>query len=115
MRCANATPLFVVGVPLLFVYRLHNSCAGSAWLSPSCITESNLYSSCEGAAGDELLARFRPLRCIGVIVGCEPRQNNCSSGEIFAFAERREESSTFPTRSASGNRVAGVEGGKSLD
>jgi hypothetical protein len=112
MRCAKATLLFAVGVPLLLVYRDHSSMAGSAWgVVISGLGPSSLWSSCDGPTGDELRARFMGLRRMGVVVGCEPRQNSCSSGEATGLAVCRDESSTFPTRSASGSLVAGVDGG----
>ena len=45
------------------------------------------------------------------MVGCEPRQYNCSSGEITARAACLEVSSVLPTRSDSGSLAPGVDGG----
>lgn len=116
MRCAKATLLLALGVPLLLVYRLHNSIAGSACgVVISILAESSLRSSCDGATGDELRARFLFFRGRGVLTGCDPRQINCSSGETMGFGACLEESSTLPTRSANGSLVvAGVDGGGQL-
>jgi len=113
MRCANATLLLALGVPLLFVYRDHSSMAGSAWgVVMSCLAPSSLCSSCDGPTGDELLARFLFFRGKGVFTACEPLHISISSGEATGCGACLEESSTLPTRSASGSLVvAGVDGG----
>jgi hypothetical protein len=87
--------------------------AGSAWgVVMSCLAASSLCSSCDGATGDELLARFLFFRGKGVFTACDPLQINCSSGEATGWGACLEESSTLPTRSASGSLVvAGVDGG----
>ena len=78
----------------------------------SCLVASSLYSSCDGATGDELLARFLFFRGKGVFTACDPLHINCSSGEATGCGACLEESSIFPTRSASGSLVvAGVDGG----
>jgi hypothetical protein len=78
----------------------------------SCLVASGLCSSCDGATGDELLARFLFLRGKGVFIACDPLHINCSSGEATGWGACLEESSTFPTKSASGSLVvAGVDGG----
>lgn len=97
---------------MLFVYRDQSSMAGSAWgVVISCLFESSLDSSWEGPTGEELLARFLFFRGNGVFTACEPLHINCSSGEATGGA-CLVESSTLPTRSASGSlMVAGVDGG----
>lgn len=73
---------------------------------------SSLLSSCDGATGDELLARFLFFRGKGVFTACEPLHISCSSGEATGGGACLDESSMFPTRSASGSLVvAGVDGG----
>jgi len=86
--------------------------AGSAWgVVISFRAGSSLLSSCDGA-GDELLARFLFLRGKGVFTACDPLHISCSSGEATGGGACLEESSMFPTRSASGSLVvAGVDGG----
>jgi hypothetical protein len=113
MRWAKATPLLALGVPLLLVYRDHSSRAGSGWgVVKSWRAGSSLHSSCEGATGDELLARFLFFRSRGVFTACDPLHISCSSGEATGCGACLAESSTFPTRSASGSLVvAGVDGG----
>lgn len=77
----------------------------------SCLFGSSLDSSWDGT-GDELLARFLFFRGKGVFTACDPLHINCSSGEAAGGGTCLEESSTLPTRSASGNLVvAGVDGG----
>lgn len=108
-------PLAPLGVPLLFVYRFQSSCAGSAWgVIKSFLADSGGFgSSWDGAAGDELLARFL-FRGNGVLTGCDPRQHSCSSGDTIGLTICLLESSTLPTSSASGSLVCGVEGGGQL-
>jgi hypothetical protein len=78
----------------------------------SFLAESCLCSSCDGATGDELLARFLFLRGKGVFTAWDPRHISCSSGDGAGCGACRDESSTLPTRSASGSLVvAGVDGG----
>jgi hypothetical protein len=71
-----------------------------------------VWSSCDGAAGEELRARLWCFRSRGVCVGCDPRQISCSSGDTMGSGACRDESSMLPTRSASGSLfMAGVDGG----